>query len=141
MRLDNKGFFVKLLVFFSSMGFGVCGCLLVKVTYIEPFFISGVGKFLADPFFITSFIFGASAGMLIFAPINVVYRLFRKRSIVEKAMWVFIGCFGIAGFFANIAVYQYVIKPKEMIICPREFGYKKNLMRFYVTDLSLCKSD
>ena len=141
MRLENKGFLMSWLIIFSSFGLGYLGCLLVKVTYIEPLFIHDVDKVLADPFFMMSFVFGASAGTLILAPFNVIYRLYKSRSFKVKTIFIIVGFFSIAGFFSNIALYQYVIKPKEMIICPREFGYKKNLMRFYVTDLSLCKSD
>ena len=137
-KINNifKNFFMFLLAIFLLF----LGGLLADILYIGPFFIPN-NKFLADPFFIISFLSGASIGFFLFAPVNFFHRLFRGRLFKDKIMFIVVGCFSIAGFFANIAVYQYVIKPKEMIICPREFGYKKNLMRFYVTDLSLCKSD
>ena len=39
----------------------------------------------------------------------------------------------------NLALYKWIIEPNNMIECPKRMGYKKNLMRDYVTDLSLCE--
>ena len=132
----SKTIFLTLL----SFSFAFLGGILLYGYYIEPF-LPEEKKLLADPWLIMGFFMGACIGFALFIPINMFSRLFRDQDLTEKSMFVFVFVFGVAGFFANIAVYQYVIKPKEMIICPREFGYKKNLMRFYVTDLSLCKSD
>ena len=134
--------FIKNFLFFLiSILIGWLGYLVMMVVYIEPLFIPDTNKFLADPLFIVSFITGAGIGLTLFTTMNGISRLYRGRPFKEKIMFIVVGCFSLFGFFTNIAVYQYVINPKEMIICPREFGYKKNLMRFYVTDLSLCKSD
>ena len=137
MTLYLKNIFMLI----CSIAMGWLGYFLMMVTYIEPLFVADTNKFLADPFLIVSFMSGAGIGMCLLVPVNFICRLCRGRPFRERNTWIIIGCFSVVGFFANIAVYQYVIKPKEMIICPREFGYKKNLMRFYVTDLSLCKSD
>ena len=123
------------------MVIGWLGYFLMMSLYISPIFIPDTNKFLADPLLIVSFMPGAGIGMCLLAPVSFICRLCRGKPFRERNILIILGCFSVAGFFANIAVYQYVIKPKEMIICPREFGYKKNLMRFYVTDLSLCKSD
>ncbi len=49
-------------------------------------------------------------------------------------------CLGaIIGISVNYANYFLVIKPNNMIECPKKIGYKKNLMRDYVTDLSRCE--
>lgn len=45
----------------------------------------------------------------------------------------------IIGLSVNYANYYGVIKPNNMIECPAKFGYKKNLMSEYVTDISLCE--
>ena len=124
-----------------SIAFSGTGIWLIKHSYIDPFFIYDKSKILADSWLIMPFFLSASAGFFIMLPFNVASVIFRGRDLKIKTIAIFMCIFGVFGFLGNIALYQYVIKPKEMIICPREFGYKKNLMRFYVTDLSLCKSD
>ncbi|CAK3585272.1 DUF1240 domain-containing protein [Vibrio crassostreae] len=49
-------------------------------------------------------------------------------------------CLGaIVGIGVNYANYFLVIEPNNMFECPKKIGYKKNLMRDYVADLSLCE--
>ncbi|MCW8348861.1 MULTISPECIES: hypothetical protein [Vibrio] len=43
------------------------------------------------------------------------------------------------GTSINYARYCFIIKPNGLLECPLKIGYKKNLMRDYVTDLSLCE--
>ena len=50
---------------------------------------------------------------------------------------MFVGA--LIGAGVNYANFYLVIKPNNMIECPEKAGYKKNLMRDYVTDLSLCE--
>lgn len=45
----------------------------------------------------------------------------------------------IIGLSVNYANFYLVIKPNNMVECPEKVGYKKNLMRDYVSDLSLCE--
>ncbi|GGK51314.1 hypothetical protein [Aliivibrio fischeri] len=45
----------------------------------------------------------------------------------------------IVGISVNYANYYLVIKPNNMIECPKKIGYKKNLMRDYVKDISQCE--
>ena len=61
----------------------------------------------------------------------------RKRSIRWFYVPMFVGA--LIGAGVNYANFYLVIKPNNMIECPEKAGYKKNLMRDYVTDLSLCE--
>ena len=141
MNIKNNKLIKNVFLIFLSLAFASLGGVLLRFNYIEPFFFPETKKVLADPLLIMGFVMGVSSGFPLLAPVNIFFRLFIGRDLKGKTIFALAFIFGVAGFFANIALYQYVIKPKEMIICPREFGHKKNLMRFYVTDLSLCKSD
>ena len=141
MKLEDKGIFKILFYFLLAIGLSCLGSVFGKVLYLDPFFIKNIDKVFTDSLFIQSFYFGAGVGLFIFAPINFAFRVFRKRELSGITMLIFVGSFSVAAFITNIAVYQYVIKPREMILCPPEPGYKRNILRLYVTDLSLCKSD
>ena len=61
----------------------------------------------------------------------------RKGSIRWFYIPMLIGA--LIGTGVNYANFYLVIKPYKMVECPERVGYKKNLMRDYVSDLSLCE--
>ncbi|MBU2896416.1 hypothetical protein [Vibrio hepatarius] len=61
----------------------------------------------------------------------------RKGSIRWFYIPMLIGA--LIGTGVNYANFYLVIKPNKMVECPERAGYKKNLMRDYVSDLSLCE--
>ncbi|WP_297474796.1 hypothetical protein [uncultured Photobacterium sp.] len=82
---------------------------------------------------------GFGGGLVLFY--NRFFELFsiKNKELPKISMRImFIGG-GVIGLVLNIAIYNVVIKPNNMIECPLQVGYKKNLMREYVTDLSLCE--
>lgn len=90
--------------------------------------------------YISAILFAGFGGLLVLF-YNRFFELFstKKRDLPKIIMRImFIGGGGI-GLVLNVAIYHVVIKPNNMIECPPKFGYKKNLMRDYVSDLSLCE--
>ncbi len=61
----------------------------------------------------------------------------RKESMKWFYIPIIIGV--LIGISVNYANYYLVIKPNNMIECPKKIGYKKNLMRDYVKDISQCE--
>lgn len=90
--------------------------------------------------YILAILFAGFGGLLVIF-YNRFFELFssKKKELPKISMRImFIGG-GVLGLVINIAIYHVVIKPNNMIECPPKIGYKKNLMRDYVTDLSLCE--
>ena len=90
--------------------------------------------------YISAILFSGFGGMLVLF-CNRFFELFcyGNKSLPKNSMRImFIGG-GVIGVVINIAIYNVVIKPNNMIECPPKIGYKKNLMRDYVVDLSLCE--
>ncbi len=80
---------------------------------------------------------GISLTIVIVAILSLV-----KRTVIRldgKFLYIPAIAFGVLGLGVNHANYYYVIKPNSMSECPPQIGYKKNLMRDYVTDISLCE--
>lgn len=140
MIIANKGLSAGYLIVFLSIILGCGGIWLIIDMYISPFLDSNLQKVMADPLMIVSFLIGASLGMMVLAPINVAYRCFFSRELRVKTIFVFMLCVGIFGSGMNLALYKWIIEPNHMIECPKKLGYKKNLMRDYVSDLSLCEN-
>ena len=61
----------------------------------------------------------------------------RKGSIRWFYIPMLIGA--LIGTGVNYANFYLVIKPNNMVECPEKAGYKKNLMRDYVSDVSQCE--
>ncbi len=139
MKLENKGLLVSVFIIILSVVFFFAGTWMFSKLYIYPLLESDVSKVTADPLMIVSFLIGSSLGMLIVAPVNVASRLFRSKELKIKTIAILLCIFGIAGIGSNAALYQLVISPSNMLECPKKIGYKKNLMRDYVIDISLCE--
>lgn len=118
--------------------FSAFGWWLAYEFYISP--LSNVGeKVSADPIYIFSFVFGASIGFFAFAPL-VIRHTIAKGNFNNKVFLSYLFAFGIAGTIGNAALYKSVIKPSNMIECPKSSGYKSNLLRDYVLDKNQCES-
>ena len=139
MKLENKGVLVSAFIITLSIVFFFAGIWMFSKLYIYPLFESDVQKVIADPLIIVAFFVSASIGILIIAPINVASRLFYSRELKVKTIVIFMLSLGIIGIVANLSLYKLVIEPNHMIECPKNLGYKKNLMRDYVTDVSQCE--
>lgn len=139
MKLENKGVLVSAFIITLSIVFFFAGIWMFSKLYIYPLFESDVQKVIADPLIIVAFFVSASIGILIIAPINVASRLFYSRELKVKTIVIFMLSLGIIGIVANLSLYKLVIEPNHMIECPKKLGYKKNLMRDYVTDVSQCE--
>ncbi len=139
MRLERKGLLVGFFVLFLSIFLSFGGVWLFSNFYIYPFLESDVQKITADPLMIMSFLVGASMGMLIIAPINVASRLLFSKELKVKIIFMFMLSIGVIGSGMNISLFQLIIKPNNMIECPKKIGYKKNIMRDYVRDISQCE--
>ena len=139
MSRENKVLSVGYFLIFLSIILGFGGIWLIAHMYISPFFDSNLQKVIADPLMIVSFLIGGSLGLMVLAPINVACRYFLSRELRVKTIFIFMFCVGTFGSGMNLALYKWIIEPNHMIECPNKLGYKKNLMRDYVTDLSLCE--
>ncbi|MEF1285586.1 hypothetical protein QTN94_17015 [Vibrio sp. M250220] len=110
---------------------------------VTPLFVS-IEQIESVPFSYVPFPFMAlfgffvlvSAIVFILLPLQLI-RGERKGSIRWFYIPMFIGA--LIGTGVNYANFYLVIKPNNMIECPEKAGYKKNLMRDYVSDLSLCE--
>lgn len=139
MRLENKGLLVSVFIIILSIIFFFGGLWMFSKFYVSPFLESDIKTVMADPLIVVSFLMGGSIGMVIITPINVASRLFRSRELKVKTIFIFMFSLGVIGAGANFALYKFVIEPNNMLECPKKIGNKKNLMRDYVTDLSLCE--
>ena len=115
----------------------------VAYLYMTPLFFP-IEKIKSVPFSYFPFPFMALFGFFVLV-IAIAFILLplqfiqgkRKRSIRWFYVPIFVGALiGVGVNYANLYI---VIKPNNMIECPKKSGYKKNLMRDYVTDLSLCE--
>lgn len=140
MTEQIKGLLMGWWVIFASILAFIGGLWMAKNLYFQPLMNEGVNKLMADPFMFISFISGSTIGFLmVIAPLNTVSRLFRGGELHIKTIAILLCIFGVGGIGVNSALYHFVITPNNMIECPKKIGYKKNLMRDYVTDLSLCE--
>ncbi|MGF1827640.1 hypothetical protein L4D04_00335 [Photobacterium angustum] len=81
------------------------------------------------------FVLGLSASSIF------ISAFFYKREVkgLTKALYTSL-IIGVGlGVTINYARYHFIIEPNKMVECPKKIGYKKNLMREYVSDLSLCE--
>lgn len=102
--------------------------------------ISSDGKLSFDNIGVVAGFSWFSLGVMIYFSF-VFFRAFAgyKTSFNNKHITILAVIFFIFGVCINYANYHYVIEPNGMVECPAKVGYKKNLMRDYVTDISLCK--
>ncbi len=140
MTKQLKGLLMGWWVIFASILAFVGGVWIANYIYISPLVNVNVNKLMADPLMFISFVSGSTIGFLVVvAPLNTISRLFRGGELHIKTIVILLCIFGVSGVGANAALYHFVITPNYMIECPPQIGYKKNLMREYVSDLSLCE--
>lgn len=134
----NSNYLAGFLRIIVSITLPILGISLANVFYIKPFFTSP-SEVTADPTSFMSLVFGASIGLLIIALPNLIFRLVKGKEIPVRFIYIALVSFGILAVVANQLLYEVVIKPNHMIECPLKLGYKKNLMRDYVLDISQCE--
>lgn len=122
----------------GSIAFALVGIWLGYSFYVSPFWRTPV-IIAADPHYLMSAALGASIGFLIALPFLWVLKIRRKENCVLKCICIFMSMFALFGMLGNLAIYKKIIEPNAMIECPLKIGYKKNLLRDYVFDTSLCK--
>ncbi|WP_237476306.1 hypothetical protein, partial [Vibrio eleionomae] len=88
--------------------------------------------------------FNATWGVAIFSVISfylslkcLIKKCEYKNNIKLFYISLFLG--SIVGLGINYSNYFFIIKPKNMVECPKKLGYKKNLMHEYVIDVSQCE--
>ncbi|EGQ8445029.1 hypothetical protein P3584_23325 [Vibrio parahaemolyticus] len=119
--------------------------VLGYVAYLcaSPLFVS-IEQIESVPFSYVPFPFMALFGFFVLV-ISIVFILLPLQSIRGKRKgsirWFYIPMLigALIGISVNYANFYLVIKPNNMVECPKKAGYKKNLMHDYVTDLSLCE--
>ncbi|APX09932.1 conserved membrane hypothetical protein [Vibrio jasicida] len=106
-----------------------------------------------DPFYIMSIILGASTlflSLTALLPIWFVYLCIKQRGVVSvigtipnsifKSVIPFCIIFGGGGaFISNVILLHKVVPENGYELCPKKVGYKKNLLRDYVLDVSQCE--
>ena len=108
---------------------------------ITPFFTDKLDKVLFDVLPLPDvaawsvFILGLSSSLIF------IISFLKKREVKGLTRVLYISvivgfCFGIS---INYARYHFIIEPNGMVECPKKIGYKKNLMRDYVKDISQCE--
>lgn len=127
---------VFLIAFIAVLGYVVFLC-------VSPLFVS-IEQIEIVPFSYVPLPFMALFGFFVLV-ISIVFILLPLQSIRGKKKgsirWFYIPMLigALIGTSVNYANFYLVIKPNHMVECPEKAGYKKNLMRDYVTDLSLCE--
>ncbi|CAV26311.1 hypothetical protein [Vibrio atlanticus] len=122
----------------GSVLFALLGLWLGYQFYIEPLFFTPE-HVLADPNYIMSALFGGAIGFLLTLPVLWILKYAGKDRLAVKSFWFLPLMFSLLGGVANLTILETVIKLNGFIQCPAELGYKQNLLRNYVTDVSLCK--
>ncbi len=116
------------------------GAWLANHIYINPLTEERVNKLIAGPYMFISFVSGSTIGFLMFiALMNIISRLFRGRELHIKTIAILLFTFGAGGVGVNTSIYISVINPNSMLEYPKKSGYKENLKRDYVSDISLCE--
>ncbi|MCF7506119.1 hypothetical protein [Vibrio sp. L3-7] len=140
MNKQLKGLLMGWWVICASVLTFIGGAWLANHIYINPLTEERVNKLIAGPYMFISFVSGSTIGFLMFiAPMNTISRLFRGRKLHIKTIAILLFIFGASGVGANASIYLFVINPNNMLECPKKSGYKENLMRGYVSDISLCE--
>lgn len=122
-----------LFVLFSYTSYRTVEPVLLPIEQVDKILFS----YLALPFIAVwgLCIFG---GVSLFVSFNCfINKQDYKGSMRTLYLSMFVGA--IIGLSVNYANFYLVIKPHNMVECPEKAGYKKNLMRDYVMDLSLCE--
>ncbi len=134
----NSNYLKGIFLIVASLALEILGLLLINAYYIKPLFMQ-VDMVTADPSGLMAFLVGASMGFCLICFPNVLSRLIRDKEIPIRIIYIWLASCGILTTFANELLYQVVIEPNHMIECPLKLGYKKNLMRDYVLEVSQCE--
>ena len=136
------------------VGFGI-GCVSIWCYWL--FFIEQIihpdSEITGDPLYILSIVFGVGLsvfGLMAIQPFIHVFlwikmnkiALLRDLGLSNKIMRLIFFTAIIGGgfsFFSNIILLHKVIPENGYILCPEKVGYKKNLLRDYVLDVSQCE--
>ncbi|SIO95919.1 hypothetical protein VSP9026_03672 [Vibrio spartinae] len=73
------------------------------------------------------------------APLNSCFRLVYKRELNIKILYAIPLLAGCLSAFLNFQIYQQIITPQGLVECPKQAGYKKNLLRNYVKNIQQCE--
>lgn len=114
----------------------------VCFSFLSPF-IFNVTKVLYEPIgYINGILFAGFFSILIIFGYRFVEVAFLKevKPTGRQLKISFIAGL-IFGVIVNFSTYNLIIKPKGLIECPIEFGYKNNLMTKYVSTLKECSTN
>ncbi|HIF9086200.1 TPA: hypothetical protein ACX6PU_001373 [Photobacterium damselae] len=155
MSLINKhGFLLKIIIVYSiSIPIGSIFLWVFWNVYIQPIQGSIQPDLIGDPLYFMSIIFGASlacGSCLLFAPIFHIFFMIKEKKIclvrgkisvsLLKKILIFIAFLGGGGAFtSNVILLHKIIPEHGYVLCPKKIGYKKNLLRDYVLELSQCE--
>ncbi len=146
----DKGIYIIALFLMPMIGaacFWSYWLVYIKPLMHPPFEITG------DPLYVMSIFFGASAFLMggagIFSLINLFLciknkAVFKLIPFINKCLFrnIVILLTIIGGGFAlvsNIIVLHKIIPENGYMLSPKKIGYKKNLLRDYVLDISQCE--
>lgn len=106
-----------------------------------------------DPLYFMSILFGSSIFLMVLAGIFSLINLLlciKNKTIFKLIHFINRGLFrnvvvllavigGGFAFVSNIILLHKIIPENGYVLCPKKIGYKKNLLRDYVLDISQCE--
>ncbi|RYU58333.1 hypothetical protein [Aliivibrio finisterrensis] len=122
-----------LIVPFTYASYGTIKPLLLPIEQVNKVLFSSFAMPLIATWGITIFCF---ISLLISVKSLITKNEYKS---AMKSFYISLLLGFIVGISVNYANYYLVIKPNNMIECPKKIGYKKNLMRDYVKDISQCE--
>ena len=148
---------IKSIVFLIVViAIGSISLWLYYESYVVPL-LNIKPRVIADPLFFMSAIFGLSLSFVFvlvfgfFMVILVAWFINKqitlnpkmtfnvKYPVLKRYFLCFVFPFVFFSVVSNAYIINKVIPDNNYILCPKEAGYKKNLLREYVLDLSLCE--
>ncbi len=110
-------------------------------------------EIIGDSLYIMSIFFGASLFIFPCAAILGLYNMLlciKRRTVFRlvneidpktfrKGVLILVIIGGGFAFVSNIILLHKIIPENGYVLCPKKIGYKKNLMRDYVLDVSQCE--
>ncbi|EIO4563795.1 hypothetical protein LQM11_004434 [Vibrio parahaemolyticus] len=150
--MKNKDGIVTVIAHAIGAGVGSVAIWCYWCFYIKPLYIHGE-QLIADPLYIISAFFGVSltiGGVLAVIPF-IYFTLWWKlgkiaplKDLVNprlslKVISILMVIGGGFAFVSNITLLHYVVPEYDYVLCPKKIGYKKNLLRDYVLDMSQCE--
>lgn len=143
-----KFIFVSILLFFVG-GWAGWGYFKLYIYQI----INPESVLIGDPVYIMSFFFGSSlflgCSISVFTVVQLFFwikfkKIFRLSQVIDinvfrKSVVVIIMIGGGWGVLSNSVLLHNIVPEKYYTQCPKKIGYKKNLLRDYVLDVSQCE--